>query len=350
MKEIATLFPLESTHINLTDDEWCERLLPMEEPTDPKEGLFLYATKAGIGYSKPETTLASNVTTPLGVVLPTETAFNRSEKTNLAFLARYVNKQDDMVMFRFDIFSNTVAEPLMLMRLFAPGDIFVTYALPSGYEGLKLSSEFEDVQNLYFLDQEHLPIFKKFFQDYWLKLRMLSPFTKQDGSVARWSKKIGNALYFFNKSYFTKTQIVSHRDARFGNIDRLMSLITALDALLGISPSGDELAKNADYLLKYLYKNVEKSVLDLYELRSSWVHANEQKLNGNITDQKINELSRFVQKVCLINIELFCDKELRNEFEKSKKKHIIEYLQLVPNKIKSVATTVIQSGQLYDRW
>ncbi|MFH1839236.1 MAG: hypothetical protein ABH820_03035 [Patescibacteria group bacterium] len=348
MNEIVTIFPLFSTHVNLIDDEWCERLLPVEPTVDPKEGIFLYASKSNLNFTKPAANLVSEVVTPLGHLLPTDVPFNRTDITNLAFLARYLNKRDDMVVFRFDIFAKAIAEPLLLMRLFAPGDIFVTHALPSGYEALKLSSDFEDVQDFYFLDQKHLPIFKTFFQDFWKKLRIIEPYTKRTGSVASWSKRIGNALYFFNKSYFTKIETVGHRNARNGNIDRLMALITALDALFGITASGDKLAENTDCLLKYSYKDVEARVSEFYNLRSNWIHANEQKLDSGIADDQIRLLSRYVQKACLMNIELFCDDSVRDGLQQSQKKHSVQYLQSIPEKLQTVAETIMQSGQIYD--
>jgi hypothetical protein len=236
------------------------------------------------------------------------------------------------------------------MRLFAPGDIFVTHAIPSGYPALKLASDFEDLQKHYYFNQDDILVFKSFFQNYWKKLRVLDPYIKQTGPLAQWSKKIGNALYFFNKSYFTKTQTSLDPDSRPGNIDRLMSLITALDALFGISPNGDELAKNAGCLLKQFYKNAEKDIKEFYELRSNWVHANEYKLTSRIPDRRIERLSQYVQKACLINLELFCNEPIQKGYIASGKRHFIHYLTLLPKEVEAAAKIVKLSGQLYDRW
>jgi hypothetical protein len=180
-------------------------------------------------------------------------------------------------------------------------------------------------------------------------LRTLDPHTKKtSGTLAMWSKKIANALYFFNQSYFVKADVVLRSGARTGNNDRLMVLVMALDALFGVSADGDELARNAGLLLSKYYRNAEEEIREFYNLRSAWVHANESTLNAHITDKQIDVLQKFVQKACLTNIVLFNDESVRTRFEMSGKKHIIEYLALVPAKIDEAVVVVKGSGERYD--
>lgn len=350
MTKIPTLFPIVSSHINLDDEEWMARLLPIEDPKDPTEGLFLYANKAEFNLESPSASLSKKVQTPLGLIVSDRGGFGSSSKrSGLAFLTNYVSNQKNGVMFRFDIFRDAIAESLLLLRLFSKGDVFVPYAIPRGFSSLRINADIEEVQKYYHLNQRDLPKFITFFRLYWPMLRTLDPYTKKaSGNLAMWSKKIANALYLFNQSYFIKTDVVLRPEARTGNIDRLMALIMALDALFGITTDGNELARNTNLLLSKYYRNAKEEMQEFYDLRSAWVHANESTLNANITDRQIDTLQKFVQKACLTNIVLFNDENVRTRFEMSGKKHIIEYLALVPAKIDEAVEVVKGSGQRYD--
>lgn len=276
--------------------------------------------------------------TPLGQIkFDEETSFPESTTSfdfNCAFVLNYYNKQKGGIcIFPHQIESLTI-EPSIILKLFAPGNVFLPLAIINKFGKQKINHN-----NICFKNENHMSFatcdlekFKDFYIDYWEKLtKVKEKMQNEDKNIVSWAKRINNGLYFLNQTYFAKTANSLPQDARIGNEMRLIYLITALDALIGCDSSGKKLAKNCYNAIGSLFPKIEKRIINFYELRSNYIHANDEKMINYIKDREIEELHRYVQKLILFNLRLLNCEDFVNSFQKSGKKHYFQHLENINN-------------------
>lgn len=350
MTETPFIIPFVSARVHLTSgDWWSRRILPLDD--NVPAGLFLFATKDDNSVVTPNPKINKESKSPSGIIIPNGIGLHDGASFNFALSAIQINKQEGQYMFLPDMFERVAAEPLLLLRLYSTGDIFTPFAIPSGFDVLLISSDYCEVESLYTLTESELDAFVVFFKRYWgfiemVKIKGSDPM----GGLGNWAKNIGNACFFFNRSYFTRISNRKPAKGRAENIVRLIHLISALEALVGVDSDATKLATSTEFLLCNLYPKVSDRLLQLYQARSSWLHANAFQLKTSIEDEEVADLRKFVQKVILINLELFAIDEIRNDFIKSQETHPINFIfRSSRARIKQASDNIIRSGQLYDR-
>lgn len=275
----------------------------------------------------------TGIQTPLGKIVPN---LDNDDQVRYNFRAGLVyyyyerNIPNQHLFFPHKIEQRSV-KPLMLIRLFVPGDVFAPMTLVDEYKSFTFSAQYEEQQGHLFLHINEVKKFVDFYNHYWPILRVVEQEIRGSNSkvVQSWGKRINNASFFFQQSYFTKHSNTFNPDARTGNPIRLINLITALDALFGgdNGSSGTSLAKNVAVFFKDFCPNIVTRVKYFYELRSNYIHANPYKLVSHINNKDIEELRQYIQKAILINLELFNDPVIRMKLSKSNKKHYSAYFR-----------------------
>lgn len=252
-------------------------------------------------------------------------------------LAFYMKKQKNGITIFPHQFEDKVRNVITFLRLFAPGDVFVPITLVNNYDisELHFSGIFEEEQSYIILYKDEAERFKGFFENYTSIVTEAFKESQNDRLLTSWYKRINNAVYFFNQSYFSRKSNRINPNARHGNEMRLIFLITALDALCGTGGGANRytkrLAQNCFYVLGRIYPKLKERIEYFYELRSNYIHANEKKLVNYILDKDIGELRLYIQKLILVNFELLSSAAFKQNLRQSKKSYYFEYLEKVPN-------------------
>lgn len=251
---------------------------------------------------------------------------------NSGLLLKFTQKSPDQIAIFPNTFENAVRNPVTFLRLFTPGDIFTPYALISGVDVVHLH-EFSggkghggDVGYIY---QNQVPDFLSFYKNYTLLANDLHKKAKEDQNkiFESWYKRINNAIYFFNQTYFSNESNTYHPEARTGNQLRLIFLCTALDALLGPEYSSKKvLAKNTEKILGKISPKVYNVVFDMYDVRSKFIHADPNKLQSHIKNSDVARLKAIIQKVILVSLELSSDENYIDSLKTQNKKNWFDLL------------------------
>lgn len=248
-------------------------------------------------------------------------------------LFKIVFKSPSNKMVIGDHLEAQIRNTVQLLRLYVRGDVFApiaiienfgTYPLPS----FNRAEEHESNSSIPF---SRITKYIKFFRHYNEHMCELKGLINGNKYLESWYKRINNAVYFFNESYFSRQSNILSLNHRRGNPIRLVNLVSALDALCGKDSSGKKLASNSALILGKIYPQISKEIEKLYKLRSDFVHASPDNLVNKISDQTIDSLRLYIQKIILINLELFNLKAFRESFVKSKMKNYFEYIEKTPN-------------------
>jgi hypothetical protein len=167
-----------------------------------------------------------------------------------------------------------------------------------------------------------------FYSHYW---NLLSECKKNLNNMNRptksWARRIGNALYFFNQTYFVELADSAVSDGyRRGNIDRLITNITALDALFCKNSGSEELSKHCFEAIGQTFPKIKERIEYFYEVRSNYIHANETSLVNRIADTEISELHLYLQKAILFNLELLGNHVFKEQFVKSGQNNYFDFI------------------------
>lgn len=246
-------------------------------------------------------------------------------------------RQENAIMVMAHLFEDKIASFMWLLRLFAPGDVFAPVALVDSFGSydLNFSGVYQETQGNMGLHLSEIEQFKRFYEHYLDVFRIVAEVIADGNAnkqVASWAKRINNAIYFFNQSYFTMASNKITLQARAGNQLRLINLITALDSLCGDGGgSKEKISENAHVILGDVYRKTKEKVEEFYDIRSNYIHANPDKMVSVIFDRAIEELRLYAQKLILVNLELFASEPFRDKFEKSGLGRYFDFLAKVPH-------------------
>ncbi len=251
---------------------------------------------------------------------------------NSGLLFKFTQKNPDQIAIFPNTFENVVRNPVTFLRLFTPGDIFTPYALIDSIDVVHLH-EFSGGRghggDMGYIYKNQVSDFIGFYTHYVSLANSLYKNAKENTNklTGSWYKRINNAIYFYNQTYFSHESNTYNPEARNGNQLRLIFLCTALDALLGSGKaSGKQLSELTHQAIGKVSPKAHEHVLNMYDLRSRYVHANPYTLQSHIKNSDIAKLKAIIQKIILLSLELSADDVYVNALIKQNTKHWFELL------------------------
>lgn len=251
---------------------------------------------------------------------------------NSGLLLKFIQKNPNQIAIFPNTFEKAIRNPVTFLRLFTPGDIFTPYALINDVDVVHLhefSGGSDHGGDMGYINQNQITNFLNFYKNYSSLANELHKKAQEDQNkiFESWYKRINNAIYFFNQTYFSSESNTYNPEARSGNQLRLIFLCTALDALLGSGKaSGKKLAENTNNAIGKVSPKAQEDVEKMYDLRSKYVHANPYTLQNHIENTDIARLKTIIQKVILLSVELSNDRNYITQLKAQNKKHWFDLL------------------------
>lgn len=258
---------------------------------------------------------------------------NINLNARFCFLLKYIDTNSDGVMLMPHHAEPHAREFLTLMRLFQKGDIYTPVIFFEKYSVFIVSSEYyvrdHGFESLV-IYQHEISALKKYLNQTKDNLSKIENLYKKDllnnPTISNAYKRLNNSIYFFNKSFFTTEDGTSINPGfRKGNIDRLINLIVALEALFGFSSEIKDIISCLNSLLKN--QKYDKIIKHFYDLRSSYLHANPFTLVSKIEDKEVDQLRKITRDAIISYIVLLSNNDFINKIIKTQEKQFPKLLQ-----------------------
>lgn len=267
-------------------------------------------------------------------------------------ILKYSNPDEDMVVLRPHFFEPLAKNFLTLLRLFCNGDVYIPTIFFENYSYFTVTNEYL-IQNSLIkrmvLDFSKIELFIQYLNKqraYILKIDKLSK--EQNNLLKNALHRFNLAIHFFNKTYFfVQDDYSMYPDAKKGNIDRLINLICALEAMFMHGDYEKDIITGLNCL--HRYKKYDSLVREYYKLRSDYIHANPDKLVAIISDEKINKLKEVVRHAILSYITLLSTDKLFAQKENylAYNKNFPKIIQVMFNSDREYYLNLIESDLNY---